>query len=298
MIRIGYACINTQLPSAGRTCRLRNATEENILALSRQNLDALEQIFEWNHRNGIRLFRISSETVPFGSHPINRTAWWEILGSELRSLGRLIRRLGMRVSMHPGQYTVLNSPGSRIVENSIAELVHHARLLDGMELNRSHKIILHLGGTYGNKPESMGRFVEHFKKLPDAVKDRLVVENDEKSFTAEDVYSVAKALRIPMVFDAFHHACNPSFDGAPLSAVLQRVSETWKKRDGIQKVHYSDPDRTKARGSHSQTIDIGRFRKFYATIRRMSLDVMLEVKDKEQSVLKIFRSLPTLRLTG
>ena len=294
IIRIGYACINTQLPSASRTCRLKNATPDRILALSRQNLAALDRILRWTRVHGIRLFRMSSETIPFASHKINRLHWWNLLKPELRSVGRLIQACGIRVSMHPGQYTVLNSFREPVVENSKAELAYHARLLDAMGLNETHKIVLHIGGTYKDKRESADRFLRNFESLPEAVRRRLVIENDEKNYTAEDVLSISERLRIPMVFDIFHHGCNPSFAGLPLSGIIAKIADTWKKRDGTPKIHYSEQNQGKSAGAHSDSVDIRNFRAFYDSIKDMHLDVMLEVKDKEQSVLKVYRAIPCL----
>ena len=70
MIRIGYACINTQLPSPNRTTRLANATPERVIALGRQNLSALMNILRWNQAHGIQLVRLSSEIIPLASHPV------------------------------------------------------------------------------------------------------------------------------------------------------------------------------------------------------------------------------------
>ena len=101
-----------------------------------------------------------------------------------------------------------------------------------------------------------------------------------------------------MVFDIFHHVCNPSFDGMPLSGIIAKIADTWKKKDGSPKVHYSDQHRGKPAGAHSESVDIRKFRVFYDWIRDMHLDVMLEVKDKEQSVLKVYRAIPSLNRNG
>ncbi|MEW6670658.1 MAG: UV DNA damage repair endonuclease UvsE [Thermodesulfobacteriota bacterium] len=296
MIRLGYACINTQLPSASRTCRLINASEENILSLARRNLGALKHILLWNRENGIGLFRISSETIPFGSHPVNRLPWRQLLKPELFELGRLIKKFNLRVSMHPGQFTVLNSIRETVVAASIAELEYHAGLLDAFSLGADHKIILHLGGAYGDKQNAIKRFVDNFKLLSPSVQKRLVVENDEKNFTAEDALTVAKALHIPMVLDVFHHRCNPSFQKLELVRILESIGPTWRLQDGPQKIHYSNQQKGKPAGSHSQTIDVGEFKRFYRHIRQLPLDIMLEVKNKEQSVLELYRRIPSLQI--
>jgi UV DNA damage endonuclease len=295
MIRIGYACINTQLPSASRTCRLKNASEENILSLSRRNLSALKQILLWNRENGIRLFRISSETIPFGSHPVNRLPWRQLLKSEFFELGRFIKKFKMRVSMHPGQFTVLNSIREPVVIASIAELEYHAKLLDAFSLDESHKIILHLGGAYGDKKNGAKRFIRNYEKLSASVQKRLAIENDEKNYTAADTLIVAKELQIPMILDVFHHRCNPSLQKQGLLRVIESIAPTWGPRDGPQKIHYSNQQKGRLAGSHSENIDVSGFKRFYRRIRHLALDIMLEVKNKEQSVLELFRRIPSLR---
>jgi UV DNA damage endonuclease len=107
MIRVGYACINSKLPGSNRTCRLRNATADTITALASANIAALENILEWNAAHGIELFRITSDVIPFGSHEINEVPWRRIFKAELKRLGAFIRQKRLRVSMHPGQFTVI-----------------------------------------------------------------------------------------------------------------------------------------------------------------------------------------------
>ena len=114
-MRLGYACVNTQLPSAARTARLSNLTGEKIVTLIDANLDALECILRWNLAHGIQVFRLSSNVIPFGSHPANDVPWWDVFGARLAELGRLVRAADMRLSTHPGQYIVLSSAREDVV---------------------------------------------------------------------------------------------------------------------------------------------------------------------------------------
>ncbi len=293
-IRIGYACINTTLPSPNRTCRLRNATPERILALARENLDRLERILHWNAGHGIMLFRISSDTIPFGSHEANTVKWWEILQPDFERIGDFIRKNNMRVSMHPGQFTVLNSKRADVVQKSVAELDYHARFLDALGTDFTSKIIVHLGGVFGDKQASLARFIENFSLLSESAQRRLIVENDEKSYSLVDALAVSKALAIPVVFDVFHHCWNPSFEGAPLTALVGMAAQTWRGDDGRPKLHYSNQWPGKPPGAHSHTVEVDAFREFSQNLNGQPLDIMLETKDKEQSVLKIQREIPAL----
>lgn len=291
MTRIGYACINTKLDAPNRTCRLKNATPEKILELAAANVEALQPILDWNAAQGIELFRITSDLIPFGSHPINTVPWWRILESQLARLGDFIARKGLRVSMHPGQFTILNSPRREVVANSVKELEYHTAVLDALGVDNSHKIVIHLGGVYGDKAESLSRFVENCKRLNSRIRARLVIENDERCYTVEDALGASRAIGVPVVFDVFHHVWNPALEALPVRLIIGLAAKTWRKRDGRVKIHYSNQWPGGPAGAHSKSINVGKFLRFYDTIHDLDLDIMLEVKDKEQSVLKLFRAL-------
>ena len=291
MIRIGYACINTKLDPPNRTCRLKNATPEKILELAAANVEALQPILDWNAAQGIELFRITSDLIPFGSHPINTVPWWRILKSQFARLGDFIASKGLRVSMHPGQFTILNSPRREVVANSVKELEYHTTVLDALGVDNSHKIVIHLGGVYGDKAESLSRFIENCKRLNSRITGRLVIENDERCYTVDDVLGASKAIGVPVVFDVFHHIWNPALEALPVRLIIGLVAKTWRKRDGRVKIHYSNQWPGGPAGAHSKSINVGKFLRFYDTIHDLDLDIMLEVKDKEQSVLKLFRAL-------
>ena len=291
MIRIGYACINTKLDAPNRTCRLKNATPEKILELAAANVEALQPILDWNAAQGIELFRITSDLIPFGSHPINTVPWWRILKSQFARLGDFIASKGLRVSMHPGQFTILNSPRREVVANSVKELEYHTAVLDALGVDSSHKIVIHLGGVYGDKVESLSRFVENCKRLNSRIRARLVIENDERCYTVDDVLGASRAIGVPVVFDVFHHIWNPALEALPVRLIIGLAAKTWRKRDGRVKIHYSNQWPGGPAGAHSRSINVGKFLRFYDTIHDLDLDIMLEVKDKEQSVLKLFRAL-------
>src|SRR5579859_4366292 len=144
--RLGYACLSLSVEdSSPRGTILRNATPERLRALTAANLARLKRVLEFNVESDVRMFRLSSDIVPFGSHPVNAIAWWDEFSEPLAEIGALIRRTGMRASMHPGQYTVLSSPNARIVAAACADLVFHARLLDALGLDVRHKIVVHVG---------------------------------------------------------------------------------------------------------------------------------------------------------
>jgi UV DNA damage endonuclease len=296
LIRLGYACINTKLDAPNRTCRLKNANPERILELASANVEALQPILEWNAAHGIELFRITSDLIPFGSHAINTVPWWQILKQQFARLGNFIASKGLRVSMHPGQFTILNSPRREVVVNSVKELEYHTAVLDALKVDSSHKIVIHLGGVYGDKAESLSRFVDNCKRLESRIKARLVIENDERCYTVADALGASKVIGVPVVFDVFHHVWNPSLEALPVRSIIERAAKTWRKRDGRVKIHYSNQLPGGPAGAHSKSIDVGKFLQFYDTIHNLDVDIMLEVKDKQQSVLKLFQALHARQL--
>ena len=292
MIRIGYACVNTLMPSAAKTFRIANYSEERMLKTASNNVHALMDILRWNLEHEITLFRITSDLIPYGSHPINSGVWKTALRADLSAVGRFVMDRGMRVSMHPGQYTVLNSLNEGFYRNALRDLDYHNSVLTLMGVDRSHKVIVHGGGAYGNKSESTRRLVDRILSLPPEIRERLALENDERVFNAKEVLSICQSVQLPGVFDVFHHEVLPSFTGRQAREIIAMFHETW--RSERQKIHYSNQDPIKSKGAHSETIDEQAFCDFYAGIKGLDLDIMLETKDKQASVLKLRRVIPEL----
>lgn len=286
-MRIGYACLAVGVPDTEqRSCRKVNATEENLTDLIRHNLRVLNNLIDYNIKNRILLFRISSDLVPFGSSPVNKLPWAELFKNEFEAIGHKIKQSGMRVSMHPGQYTVLNSNDVDVVKRAIKDLDYHALILDSMALDETHKLILHIGGVYQDKESSIQRFKQNFLQLDGRVKRRLVIENDDKSYNIREVLSIGQNLGIPVVFDNLHHAVNSSGGSYTQQDWIDACNATWTRKDGPQKIHYSQQNIQKKAGSHSDSIRIVEFMDFYNALKRCDTDIMLEVKDKNLSAVK------------
>ncbi|MEA4977750.1 MAG: UV DNA damage repair endonuclease UvsE [Methanomassiliicoccaceae archaeon] len=284
---IGYACLALGVPGSGmKNCIMKNANEELLLSLIGSNLDALERLITYNARNGIGMFRISSDLIPFGSSLAEKLPWQNHYSDKLESIGGEIRRSGMRVSMHPGQYTVLNSTDESVADRASRDLDYHAKVLDGLGLGPEHKMILHLGGVYGDKGRAKERFVSRYKLLDAEVKKRLVLENDDKLFNIEDVIETASATGMPAVYDNLHNAVNPADASCRDVDWIEKCRETWTMEDGPQKVHYSQQNPDKRPGAHSGSIRIDEFLDYYREVSGTGTDIMLEVKDKNMSALK------------
>lgn len=284
---IGYACLAVGVPRTNlKSCLGKNATEENLLALISHNLQALENIIDYNTLMGIRLIRISSDLIPFGSSPLNQLPWWEVYAAQFSALGKKARAAGMRLSMHPGQYTVLNSPEAAVVARAIADLQYHGRVLDSLGLSCEHKIILHIGGAYRDKQEASKRFIAHYQHLPATVQRRLVLENDDRTYNISDVLEIGAKLNTPVVFDNLHHQINGCAPEKTAPYWISECAKSWQAQDGKQKVHYSQQAPGKRRGSHSSSIRINEFIAYYNRLPITDLDIMLETKDKNLSAIK------------
>ena len=291
-MNIGYASKTLGFPEGRmRSLVMRNASDERLVEAIHGNLSALEAVIAYCGANGIRLFRIGSDVIPFGSSPANRLDWARLFGERLAAIGALAVENKVRLSMHPGQYTVLNSPHDDVVRRAVDDLTYHAAFLDALGTGPEAKVVLHVGGAYGDKRAALARFVARCGELDANVLRRLVVENDDRLFTAEDALAASEACGIPMVFDVLHHRLNRSPDGPSELELIDAAARTWSTQDGPQKVHYAQQAPGRKLGSHTDTIDLDAFLAFAASLEGRAPDVMLEVKDKNVSALKCLNAL-------
>lgn len=296
-MRIGYACLTSGVTgTAIKGCRAKNADAGRLYEITENNLLSLEHMLYYNIENNIRLFRISSDLIPFGSSPVNTIIWWNVFEKQFEKLAEIIERYHIRASMHPGQYTVLNSPNEDVVKRAIADLEYHARVLEALKTDFSHKIILHIGGIYKDKKEAAERFMLNYDKLCNRIKQRLVIENDDKSYNIMDVLTIGRNCGIPVVFDNLHHKVNPPDILTDEIGWINKCKVTWRKEDGCQKIHYSQQDEGRKAGSHSQSIDVDKFIEFVLRLGRKDIDIMLEVKDKNLSVIKCIKKMQEFNL--
>jgi UV DNA damage endonuclease len=294
LVRLGFvASVLSEHISTSRTCRLRNATGDRIRELIEENLAALEQVTSFLERHRILLYRISSNLIPFASHSANKVPWWEEYCETLTRIGTRLRALDVRVSTHPGQYTVLNSPHRSIVEAAVAELVYHARLLDSLGADTTCKIVVHLGGLHsGSERQAMDRFIATANALPDAVHRRLVIENDDRLFDADEVLEVAQMTGLPVVFDWLHHQANPC--RRDIRDVLSEIFQTWSPVDGRPKIHLSSQAPGGPTGAHAKLINRRDLAAFLTIAPPIPFDCMLEAKEKDRALLKLRDELKAL----
>lgn len=293
--RLGYACICTELRKndifASRTVRLATLKAKGldyVKTLALQNLRDLLTILKWNKEHGIFFMRLSSEMFPFASH-LEHGYSLDFADSLLKEIGQYARDNNMRLTMHPGQYDVLSSPSESVIANTVSDLKHHCDILDRMNMGPDSVMIIHGGGVYGNKSESLKRLERNFLQLPENVRNRLVLENCEMSYCVEDLLEISEHLGIPLVLDFHHDDIYPS--SKPVHEYFDRVFSVWHKRGIKPKVHVSNSvpgitatDNKTARRKHSDYIQF--LHDSLLTIT-FPLDVMLECKMKEQAILRL-----------
>lgn len=288
-MKIGYACINTSINcTTNSTFRLKNYSKDKLTEKVQNNLDCFMRILKWNIENKIYFFRLGSLLVPFASHPVCKFNWEGYFKEYFKMIGVYIKKNKIRISMHPDQFVIINALNKEIVKRSIKELDYHCRVLDLMELGIEAKMTIHVGGVYGDKDGSIKRFISNYKKLPLRIRKRLVIENDHNSYSLKDCLEIHRKTGVPIVFDIFHHECLNN--GESMRDAILMAKKTWKRKDGKMIVHYSSQKRGGVRGSHSERVDIKNFKKTLEEIGKVDFDLMLEIKDKERSLLKIRRS--------
>ena len=219
--------------------------------------------------------------------------WCRNFQSEFEQIGDFVKKHNIRISMHPDQFVILNSPNRKIVENSINELKYHCRVLDAMRLDKTAKVQIHVGGVYENKEEAIDRFIRtlNISNFVDcSIKKRLVIENDDHLYSLKDCLNINQETSIPIVFDSFHHELLNNEE--PMRIALEKAMSTWKmSRDGFPIVDYSSQNSAQGKekirkGKHAESIDLTLFKKFMEETQNLDFDIMLELKDKEKSALK------------
>ena len=253
------------------------------------NLKDLNKILVWNLENNIYFYRISSDIIPWASeYDITDLPHFEEIAYEAEKAGNFARQHNMRLTSHPGPFNKLASPKERVFELTRKDLTVHGDLFDLIGLERSPyaKLNIHVGAAYGNKPFALDNFCRNFERLPESVKTRLTVENDDKKslYSTQELYDgIYKRIGIPIVFDYHHHRLHDG--GLTEQEALEVAISTWP--DGITPVvHYAESRCDEYQNykikpqAHSDRI-IHEFNDY-----GHKLDVMIEAKHKEVALLE------------
>lgn len=294
-MNLGYACINMTLGkrkpkiTTNRSMIKKTFKEKGISYASDlgvKNCLDLVEIIKWNNENGINFFRLSSDLFPWASeYNLTELPHYERIKNILGAAGDLATKYGQRITSHPGQYNVLVSPREHVVENTIADLTNHGDVFDMLGLSRTpyNKINIHCNGVYGDKIAAMDRFCKNFKRLPESVQTRLTVENDDKAsmYSVKDLMYIHERIGIPIVFDYHHH----KFCTGDLSEeeALKLAVSTWGDIKPV--VHYSESKALHERNDKLKPQAHSDYIKEIPNTYALNLDVMVEAKAKELSII-------------
>lgn len=316
-VQLGLCCMNTKLHErkimCSRTMRLDTLEKKGIDELKRRaklNCTDLMRHLQWNAENGIRVFRMSSDLFPHKSNPKAPDYTFDFALDLLKTAGQFARDTDQRLTFHPGQYNVVGTPREEMFHKTIADLDWHAEVLDLMGCGPDSVMVVHGGGTYGDKEATKRRWVTNFARLPERVRRRLVLENCEKSFSITDCIDVSRGWTdsagkpqpgcgVPVVLDTHHYACyeqsHPKEQFHGLHTYIPDVLETWNKRHIKPKMHISEQNPDKQLGAHSDLIscvpqELLDIPKLYG----VNIDIMVEAKLKEQAIEGLYRVHPEL----
>jgi UV DNA damage endonuclease len=263
------------LPTLGLVCqtessdvRYRTITRTRLLALDEaarertlvdlfcENLRRVSRAAAYCKEHGIGLYRLPTGLLPFSDHDSGRHL---LLHSdvvrEMRSAQRAVSCAGIRVVSHPDQFVVLNSERDDVVQNSIAVLARETELMDGLGLSRTPAAAMILHGGKAGRADAL---VETIRALPAAIRSRLVLENDERAYGAQDILRICERARVPMVFDAHHHLVKeqlPSYDHPSIAHYTGAAAATWAD-PRLQLVHISNGRDGLLDRRHSDTIAV------------------------------------------
>lgn len=297
-MRFGLCCLFKQ-----ETISFRTSTATALLAMNRReqllklsgichdNARNLLQAVHACHERGIGAFRIMSPLFPRMTHPevgygIAELPDGDAIRQLLGATRTFARQHDLRLSFHPDQFVVLSSPHPAVVASSIRELDYQAYLAEEVGAD---VINIHGGGVYGDKPVALERFCQVFADLPESIKIRLTLENDDQSYTVRDLLPICARLSIPLVYDVHHHRCNP--DGLSIEEATQLAAETWQVSNREQYCHLSSPRAGWGAGNpkpHADYIDLADLPACWLE-RTMTIDI--EAKAKELAVLKLMAEL-------
>jgi UV DNA damage endonuclease len=292
-LRLGLCCQFCREPIKFRTTtatailRLsRTERRARLSELCRSNADALMAAVQFCAVHGIGAFRITSQILPVKTHPTAGYEMAELPGNgeiiaHFRECGEAARAHDVRLSFHPDQFVVLNSPNPKTLSHSLTELDYQAEVAGWVGADT---INIHCGGAYGDKVSALRRLCKTIERLPDAVRSRLTLENDDKVYTPAELLPVCNDTGVPLAYDVHHHRCLP--DGLSIEAATERAMATWSREPVF---HISSPLEGWRGPRPERHHDYINPRDFPAVWRYRALTVEVEAKGKELAVARLLK---------
>ena len=293
-IRLGYACISNALNTTssktmtysyykrGEKTYINDKLNKIILS----NFNSLKEILNYNIRNDISFFRMTSNLIPLITHPNVDFEVYNRYSKQFKEIGNIIKNNNLRVDMHIDPFCVLNSINPDTINTSISILKNAKNMFNAMEINS--KLVLHVGGKTNGKKEGMKRFINNFNLLDKEIQKMIILENDDKIYNIRNVLKICNTLNIPMVLDYHHYKCNKNNE--KIEDYIEKIFDTWTS---TPKIHFSSPKSKKEKRSHNEYIDCDEFINFIEKIKFIDrdFDIMLEAKGKDDALFRLVRQL-------
>lgn len=295
-LRLGLCCQFAREPIKFRTTTAtamlklpRTEQLRRLAELGLANAAALLASLRYCAAHGLGAFRINSQILPIKTHP---SAGYKVADlpesariiEAFQECGAIAREHELRLSFHPDQFVVLNSPNPATLASSRAELNYQAEVAEWVGADT---INLHGGGAYGEKPAALRSLIQNIERLPAPVRSRLTLENDDKIYTPRDLLPVCEATQTPLVYDVHHHRCLA--DGLSVEEATERATATWRGREPL--FHLSSPLEGWSGPKPERHHDYIDPKDFPAAWKERTLTVEIEAKAKELAVLKLLKHL-------
>ncbi|MDB4733672.1 UV DNA damage repair endonuclease UvsE [Planctomicrobium sp.] len=295
MIRLGLCCLFAEEPIKFRTTTVKFTSqltteqrEHKLADLCRTNAESLRLAIEYCHANKIGCFRVNSQILPLKTHvgcgyELESLPDGDQIIEAFRLCGSLAKKYDIRLGFHPDQFVVLNSPREDVVVNSIAELEYQCEVAEWIGADC---VNIHGGGGYGDKPAALGRFARNLERLSDRVRIYLTVENDDRTYSPEELLPVCRNEGVPLVYDVHHHRCNK--DTLNIDEATAEALQTWNREPLF---HISSPREGWSGPKPQRHHDYINIRDFPQEWNKLNITVEVEAKAKELAVKKLRRAL-------
>ena len=305
-VRLGYVAISKKLGKKVTSSSTVTFTNYNKIAIPEKrleklklvaasNLKDLETIIKYNIENNIHFYRITSALIPLVTHP--EVGYWghrEFLKKDFEYVGKLINNSNMRVDTLPDEFNVINSINPNVVENTKINLMCQAEWFEDFKYDLG-KMVIHVGGATNGKEAGIERFINNFRIFPEEVKSKIIIENDDKTYTAQETLNLCNELHLPMVLDIHHHNCNNSDDD--IYKLIPKIFQTWKNEKLPPKLHFSSPKTGEKDRKHADFINPNDFVNFLENIKTFNtdIDIMLECKEKDLALFKLVSDIQEIK---
>lgn len=275
------------LPKEERMDKLKLVTAQNLLHTKR--------ILHYNIAHEIELYRLSSSLVPLATHP---EVMWDFISpfkKEWQELGQMIKKHHLRVSFHPNQFTLFTSPREEVTINAVKDMEYHYNMLAAMDVLDAGLINIHIGGAYGDKQDSLKRFHHNLKSLPTDIKQKMTLENDDKTYDVRETLETCEQENIPMILDYHHYMANKG--ELDLRDYVERIFNTWETFNMIPKVHISSPKSEQAYRSHADFVSLDFVLPFLKMAKELNrdFDIMIEAKQKNIAMHQLIEDISSIR---